>query len=76
MVQNREWPKENKEIIDQVAELLKRMQAGDLGAFDELYQLTNRFVQFTVRKQLSDYDDWEDRQIAKYEAMCDRYDAQ
>lgn len=23
-----------------------------------------------------DYDDWEERQIAKYEAMCDRYDAQ
>ena len=59
MAQNTDAEK-SKQLINKTAQLLEKMQQGDASAFNELYELTNSYVQYTVRKQLSDHDDWED----------------
>ena len=63
----------NKEAIQKTADCLARMQQGDGSAFDELYQLTTGYVQYTVRKQLGDNDDWEDVVQEVYIAVFQQY---
>ncbi len=48
------------QVIDRTARCIEQMQKGDTEAFNELYRLTNSYVQYTVRRQIGENDDWED----------------